>query len=319
MKAIQVLGEKAAPQIVLTSDLPKPVPKGNDILIKVYAAGITADEVTWVELYDSANRVPGHDISGVVEAVGPEYDGALSPGDEVYAMLRASASQGGQAEYVIASSDEVSPKPKSLSHAEAAALPIPILTAWEAISDHAKLEPHSKVLITGASGAVGLMLVQLAQKLADAKVIGLASPSNHDRLKKLGVSQVIDYNEEDWEQAAGQVDVVFDTAGSSTLSKSWQIVKGNGAIITVADPPPPWAFGRGKPEELREHPNVKWVYFVVTARAEPLARAAAFLDEGSMKPIPVKTFTIDQGLEAWAYAARRGREGKAVIQFDRSH
>ncbi|MBE3041509.1 alcohol dehydrogenase catalytic domain-containing protein, partial [Candidatus Bathyarchaeota archaeon] len=143
MKAIQITGAKSDPKITLTDTLSKPIATGEQVLIKVHAAGITADEITWPELYEASTRVPGHDVSGVVEALGPEYDGPLSVGSEVFAMLRASADQGGQAEYVTAALDEVTLKPSSISHAEAAALPIPVLTAWEAIHTHAKIQRGS--------------------------------------------------------------------------------------------------------------------------------------------------------------------------------
>ncbi|POR30977.1 Reticulon-4-interacting protein 1, mitochondrial [Tolypocladium paradoxum] len=315
MKAVQVTGSKAAPEIVLTEFLPKPIPKGNDILIKVHAAGITADEVSWLELYDAANRVPGHDISGVVEALGPDYKGPVSVGDAVYAMLRTTAEQGGQAEYALASPDEVAPRPTSLSHAEAAALPIPILTAWEAIFEHARLQQGGRILVTGASGAVGVMLVQLASRLLGAEVTGLASEQNHAYLKELGASHVVDYRSPGWETSINDMDAVVDTAGSSALSKTWSTVKRDGIIITVADPPPPWASGKEQPDELRTHPDVKAKYFIVTARGGPLARVAALIDDGSVKPLPVKAFPADEAVEAWRYAGQRSRHGKAVIEF----
>ncbi|KAF7551443.1 hypothetical protein G7Z17_g5029 [Cylindrodendrum hubeiense] len=315
MKAIQITGDKGAHQIRLTDTLPKPIPDGQNILIKVFAAGINADEVTWPELYATSSRVPGHDISGVVEAFGPEYNGPLSIGDSVFAMLRADTPQGGQAEYTIASPIEVAPKPTSISHREAAALPIPILTAWEAIFTHAKTQKGDKILVTGASGAVGVMLVQIASRLLNAEVIALASPQNHARLKELGASQVISYNSPDWQQAIKDVDAVFDTVGGIILDKSSNTVKKDGVIVTVADPPPPWAFGGGKPQKHQDHPDVKWVYFVVTPRSETLARVAALLDEGSFYPLLVKAFPVEDALEAWAFGDQRGRQGKPVIEF----
>lgn len=315
MKAIQVTGKKSDSQLTLTNSFPQPIATGAQILIKVYAAGITADELTWPELYASSTKIPGHDVSGVVEAVGPDYDGPLSVGSEVYAMLRASADQGGQAEYVTAAPEEVTPKPMSISHVQAAALPIPILTAWEAIYKHAKLQPGSRILVTGASGAVGLMLVQLAYRLFGAEVIGLASPRNHGLLTDLGVSLAVDYNLEHWENRVGKVDAVFDTVGGRTLNIGWNTVKEGGVVVTVADPPPPWAFGGGEPNELKEHPRVRWVYFIVSAQGKPLATVATLIDNGTIRPIPVKAFQAAQALKAWEYALQRSREGKAVIQF----
>src|SRR4051794_28413060 len=116
MKAVQILGERGSHRLALSSSLSKPVPKANEILIKVHAAGITADEVSWVEVYKTPSRIPGHDISGVVEELGPGYDGPLSIGDEVFAMLDADRGEG-QAEYAVASSKETARKPETISHA----------------------------------------------------------------------------------------------------------------------------------------------------------------------------------------------------------
>src|SRR5690554_4928910 len=117
MKAIQITGPKSDPKVTLTTTFPKPSATGTSILVKVHAAGITADEITWPELYASSTRIPGHDVSGVVEALGPDYKGSLSRGDEVYAVLRASTDQGAQAEYVVVEDqDDITLKPRSISH-----------------------------------------------------------------------------------------------------------------------------------------------------------------------------------------------------------
>lgn len=315
MKAVQILGSQVDHRIVLSNTLPQPSLTGNQVLIKVHAAGITADEVIWPELYASLNRVPGHDISGTVEALGPEYDGPLSLGESVYAMIDADAPQGGQAEYAIAMANEIAVKPSSISHAETAALPIPALTAWEAIFKHTKLAHDSKILVTGASGAVGVMLVQLAKKLLNAEVIGLASPSNHALLAELGASTVVDYNSPNWHVEIDGVDAVFDTVGGETLVKTWSTVKKNGIIVTVGDPAPKWAFGRGQPEELQNHPEVKWLHFIVSPDSDTLSKVASLLDDGTLKRIPVKVFEVEEAVEAWRFASQRGRKGKAVIRF----
>ena len=159
------------------------------------------------------------------------------------------------------------------------------------------------------------MLVQLARHLFDAEVIGLASPRNHGLLKELGVSQVVYYNSPDWEDKISDFDAVFDTVGGQTLARTWKTVKEDGVVVTVGDPPPPWAFGRGEPEELKEYPGVRWVYFILSPSSEALATVAALIDDGAVRPIPVKVFEAARGVEAWEYAAQRGREGKAVIRF----
>ncbi|KHN97428.1 Alcohol dehydrogenase superfamily, zinc-type [Metarhizium album ARSEF 1941] len=318
MKAIQVTGSKDSHQIVLNVAAAKPSPQQDQVLVKVHAAGITADEVTWPELYSSSTRIPGHDISGVVEALGPDYAGPLEIGDQVFAMLKAMSDAGGQAEYVVASPEEAAAKPTSVSHARAAALPVPFLTAWEAIYKHANVRKGGKVLVTGASGAVGLMLVQIAAKVLHCHVVALASARKHLRLKSLGAAVLVDYRWPAWEDSVMNIDAVFDTVGGETLSKAWKCVKPNASIVTVADPPPPWAFGRATPQELKEHPDVKWVYFVVASSGAILLKLTRLLDEGKLAPIPVKSFGIEDGLKAWDYAGRRDRDGKAVIEFARS-
>lgn len=316
MKAIQITGPKSNPHLTLTKTLPKPNPTGSSLLLKVHAAGITADEITWPEVYDTPAQVPGHDVSGVVEAVGPSYKGPLSPGDEAFAFLRTSSHHGGQAEYVLVEEqDDIAPKPTSISHAQAAALPIPVLTAWEAIHQHARMERGDRVLVTGASGAVGRMVVQLARRLFDAEVIGLASARNSSAIKELGANDVVDYNAPNWENGIKDVDAVIDTVGGETLAKTWKTVKADGAIVTVGDPAPAWASGKQEPEELKEHPGVRSVYFILSPGPGLLARVRDMLDEGAVEPIPVKVFEVEKGVEAWEYAAQRGRDGKAVIQF----
>ncbi|PTB63219.1 NAD(P)-binding protein [Trichoderma citrinoviride] len=315
MKAIQVLGSQENHHIVLSDALSRPSPTGSQVLIKVHAAGITADEVIWPELYASPNRVPGHDISGIVEAFGPEYHGPLSLGESVYAMLHADAPHGGQSEYAIAMPNEVAVKPSSISHAQAAALPIPALTAWEAIFKHTKLAQGSKIFVTGASGAVGAMLVQIARKFLNAEVIGLASPSNHAMLAELGATKVLDYSSPEWYAKVHGMDAVFDTVGGDIFSKSWRVVKENGYIVTVGDPAPKWAFGRGQPEELQTYPNVKCLHFIVSPDGDALSEVASLIDDGALKPIPVQVFEVEEAVEAWKYASQRGRKGKAVIKF----
>ncbi len=314
MKAVQILGTPESHEIVLSDSQPAPVPRGKEILVKVHASGLTADEVTWPEVYKTPSRIPGHDISGVVEQLGPDYQGPMAVGDSVFAMLHADRGQG-QAEYVAVLPDEIAHKPASISHVQAAALPIPVLTAWEALSDHAKLSHGAKILVTGASGAVGLQLVQLAKKLFDAEIIALASQQHHALLHELGASETCDYKTPDWEKSITGLDAVFDMVGGTVLGKTWGMVKSKGVIVTVADPPPPWAFGGGAPVELKTYPDVRYVYFVLSPSSEILEKAARLIDEGALEPLPVIEYAVSEAVEAWKLAANRGRAGKVVINF----
>ncbi|KAI0168635.1 hypothetical protein BJ166DRAFT_261255 [Pestalotiopsis sp. NC0098] len=314
MKAIQIIGDRSSPKIICNNDVPMPVAQGSDILVQVYAAGITGDEITWPELYRTASRIPGHDVSGTIASLGPDYNGQLKIGQEVFALLHADRGQG-QAEFVICHADEVAPKSSSISHAEAAALPIPALTAWEAMMDHVQITAETKVLVTGASGAVGSIFVQLVKHLTGAKVLALASQQNHGELRRLGADEVLDYRATGWEKLAAGVDVVFDTVGGDVLAKAWEAVSDQGTIITVADPPPPWAFDRGSAVESVAHPGARYVYFIVSPNSRRLAEVSKLIDDGALEALKVRTFSIDEADQAWALARGRNRWYKAVIDM----
>ncbi|KAJ5148030.1 Polyketide synthase enoylreductase [Penicillium atrosanguineum] len=294
--------------------MPEPTPRNSEVLVRVHAAGVTGDEILWPEPYAAPSRIPGHDISGVISAFGPDYSGPLKHGQEVYAMIAADRGEG-QADYVICLADEVTPKPTSISHEEAAALPIPILTAWEGLIDHGALKAGMRVLVTGASGAVGTFAVQFATQLAGAHVIALASSKNHELLRQLGAHEVLDYNASSWKSQVTDVDLVFDTVGGDVLIKSWETVKDDGAIVTVGDPAPSWAFGRGRAVESIDHPKVRHMHFILTPNAERMQQASDMIDAGTVKVLAVETFPFHKAEEAWAFARQRSRNGKVVIKF----
>ncbi|KAG6354798.1 hypothetical protein INS49_003879 [Diaporthe citri] len=314
MKAIQILGDVSSPKVIINHSVTKPTPCNNEILIKVYAAGITGDEVLWPELYSTATRIPGHEVSGIVSATGPDYHGPLEVGQEVFAFIAAARGEG-QAEYAICLADEVAAKPASLSHEEAAALPIPFLTACEAIVDHGNAKPGMRVLITGASGAVGSLAVQIATNLNGCHVTALASSRHNDTRRRLGASGVLDYNSPDWEHQIQDIDLVFDTVGGDILTKTWETVKNDGAIITVGDPPPPWAFGGGDAAESANLPGVRYKHFIVSPSSERLAKLSGMLDDGSIKALAVRSFPVDEAEQAWAHARLRSRGPKVVVSF----
>ncbi|KAK7701636.1 hypothetical protein SLS64_010084 [Diaporthe eres] len=292
----------------------KPTPRNDEVLIKVHAAGITGDEVLWPELYSTATRIPGHEVSGIVSATGPDYHGPLAVRQEILAFIAADRGEG-QAEYAICLANEVAPKPASLSHGEAAALPIPFLTAWEAIVDHGNAKPGMRVLITGASGAVGSLAVQIATNLTGCHVTALASSRNHDSLRRLGASEVVDYNSPDWEHQVQDIDLVFDTVGGDILTKTWETVKKDGTIITVGDPPPPWAFGRGEAAESINLPGVQYKHFIVSPSSGRLAKLSGMLDDGSIEALAVRSFRVDEAEQAWTHARMRNRGPKVVVNF----
>jgi NADPH:quinone reductase-like Zn-dependent oxidoreductase len=188
MKAIRI-HVRGGPDHLVYEDAPPPHPGPGGVLVRVYATGIIANELKWDATYQTtagsprALPVPGRDLSGVVEEVGPGVT-TLVKGSEICAML-GYGRDGAEADYTIALPNELAPKPSTLDHVQAAAVPLSALTAWQALFDHAHLAAGQTVLIHGGAGGVGVFAVQLAH-WAGARVIATASARNRDVLRELG-------------------------------------------------------------------------------------------------------------------------------------
>ncbi|KAH6622622.1 hypothetical protein F5144DRAFT_594942 [Chaetomium tenue] len=326
MPAIQILGPKTNPTITLNPTQPLPPTDPSAVLIRVHSVGLTADELGWPELYHNPTRIPGCDVSGTIAAlptttpvVTTSSGRPLQLGDAVYTMQPADHGSG-QAGYAYAQPQHLAHKPGQLTHAQAAALPIPVLTAWEGLFRRAgAVSEGGRVLVTGASGAVGRSVVQLVKREIGGKgvrVVAVASKGRVEEVRGLGADEVVDYGVEGWEEGVGRVDVVFDVVGGEVLEKSWRLVRDDGVLITVSDPPPAWAFDKSVvPPEVEGRPQLKYVYFIVSPDGEALEKVAGLIDEGALQPLPVVEFPLEKAVEAWEFAKQRGRQGKVVINF----
>ncbi|KAK3293650.1 uncharacterized protein B0H64DRAFT_419338 [Chaetomium fimeti] len=333
MPAIQILGPKTHPTVTLNPAHPLPPHDPSAVLIRVHAAGLTADELSWPELYTNPTRIPGCDVSGTVVAL-PTTGTTTNPpsvvttatgrplniGDAVYTMQPANTGSG-QAGYAYALPQHVAHKPSTLTHAQAAALPIPVLTAWEGLFKRAGAsavpERGGRVLVTGASGAVGRTVVQLVKgEMGGVEVVALASGPRGEEVRGLGADVVVDYGVVGWERAVGRVDVVFDVVGGEVLETAWRVVRDEGVLVTVSDPPPAWGFDETVvPPEVEGRPGLRYVYFIVSPDGEALEKVAGLIDEGALQPLPVVEFPLEKAVEAWEFAKQRGRQGKVVINF----
>src|ERR1043165_7414418 len=239
MKAI-VIHQYGGPEVLKYEDVPRPEPKEDQILVRVIAAGVhPVDGMIRSGMFAKNGEgafpmILGGDVAGVVERVGNRIT-KFKAGDPVFAYVSLD-SGGGYAQYAVVPEKEAAPKPKSLSYEEAAAVPIVALTAWQALIDVAKLSAGQTVLIHGGSGGVGSFAIQIA-KARGAKVIATASTANQDLLKQLGADTAIDYTKTKFEDVAKEVDVVFDTVGRDTLTRSYSIVKKGGIITTIVARP----------------------------------------------------------------------------------
>ena len=308
MKAIRIHG-RGGPDHLVYEDAPQPHPGPGEVLVRVYATGVIANELRWAETYQSkagtvrALPIPGHDLSGVVEEMGPGVS-TLTRGSEVYA-LTAFDRDGAEAEYAIALPSELAPKPRTLDHVQAAAVPLTALTAWQALFDHASLVAGQAVLIHGAAGGVGVFAVQLAHWVG-AHVIATASARNRDFLRDLGANEIIDYTTTRFEEVVHDVDLVFDTVGGDTLERSWQVVKPGGVLVSVVSPRPSF-------EEAKAH-GVRPVWFVVEPNREQLIQIGALIDAGQVRPIIETILPLSQASQAYEQGARGHTRGKIVLR-----
>jgi NADPH:quinone reductase-like Zn-dependent oxidoreductase len=311
MKAVR-LHRQGGPEQLVYEDAPEPELGAGDALIRVHFTGITPAELTWPDTYrncDGSERlpaIPGHEASGVVERVA---DGVseVSIGDEVYA-LTAFCRDGAAAEYVAVRAADVAPKPKTLDHAQAAAVPLSALTAWQAFFDHAQLAPGQRVLIHGAAGGVGGFAVQIARWYG-AYVIGTASSENRDFLLRLGANEVIDYRHASFEEAVRDVDVVLDTIGGETRERSWQVLKPSGMLISLPGPIP-----EREAAAHNKRGGKHGVFFVVQPNREQLGKIAALTDSGTIRPVIAETIPLAKARQAFERGAAGHTRGKLVLQ-----
>ncbi|MEL1266227.1 zinc-dependent alcohol dehydrogenase family protein [Pseudoxanthomonas putridarboris] len=242
MKAV-LLKSFGGPESFELCDVPKPVPNAGQVLVRVHATSINPLDYQ-VRRGDYADLVQlpaitGHDVSGVVEEVGPGVTGFL-PGDEVWYTPQIFDGPGSYAEYHVASENIVGKKPSSLSHLEAASLTLVGGTAWEALVVRAALRVGESVLVHGGAGGVGHVAIQLAKAIG-AKVFTTVRESSFEFARGLGADVVIDYEKEDYVDAIMRetnghgVDVVFDTIGGTTLSRSPDVLAQLGRVVTIVD------------------------------------------------------------------------------------
>lgn len=306
MRAIR-LHARGGPEQLVDEDAPDPQPGPGEILVRVHAVGITADELSWPTNYttragkDRLPTIPGHDVSGVVEAIGTDV-AIAKVGEEVYGLTDFWR-DGACAEYVVARAEDLAVKPQTLGHTRAAAVPTSALTAWQALFDHAGLRQGQRILIHGAAGSVGTLAVQLA-RWAGASVIGTASADNGDVLRELGAQQVIDYHAVRFEDEVRDVDVVLDTIGGDTLTRSYGVVRAGGVIVSLV--------AELDQQELSKR-GIRGVHFVVEPNRDELIEVARLIDAGSLRPVIGTVFPLAEARQAFELSLRRHTRGKIVL------
>ena len=299
MRAIR-LHQVGGSETLLYEDAPKPSPKDNQVLVRVYATAITPTEFAWYPTFhtpDGATRpfpiILGHEFSGVVDAIGPACMG-VQVGDPVYGLSDWFIN-GAQADYCLTVPANIAPKPASLDHTQAAVVPISALTAWQALIVRAQLAEGERVLVHGAAGGVGSFAVQVARH-KKAHVIATASKTNADFVMTLGADEVIDYRTTPFETVVRDVEVVFDTVGGDTRDRSWGILSKGGRLVTIA----------ADAERLTQ-PRVRDAFFIVEPNRVQLIEIARLIDAGVIRPIVGAVFAMENFRQAYDQKPVRGK------------
>jgi NADPH:quinone reductase-like Zn-dependent oxidoreductase len=295
------------PNVLVYEDVPEPQPAEDEVLIRVHAAGV--NPVDW-KIREGFGKtwglklphILGCDVAGVVESVGASAS-PFRPGDAVYGYTSLRR-EGTYAEFVIAKVSEIAPKPSSLDFVAAAAVPVGALTSWQALFDIAHLEANQKLFVHAAAGGVGSMAVQLA-KAKGAYVIGTASEKNLEFVRQLGADEVIDYQTTRFENAANEVDVVFDTVGGETQARSFMLLKQGGFLVSAVSPPPP------DPGAIKE---IKVGMVSVQPNAVQLEAITALIEAGQVKPFVQTVLPLSEASQALTMSQSGKTRGKIVLQ-----
>jgi NADPH:quinone reductase-like Zn-dependent oxidoreductase len=306
MKAIR-LHTKGGPEQAVLEDAPQPALRAGDALVRVLASGLTRGELDWEPTYTDEQgnsripSIPGHELCGVVQAVAQGVVGVIA-GETVYG-LTSFFRDGTAAEYVAVPAIDLAPKPESINAVQAASVPLSALTAWQALFDHARLQPGQTILIHGAAGGVGIFAVQIA-RWHGAHVIATAAADSADMLKGLGAERVIDYRSQTFEKELREIDVVLDSIGGDTQDRSWQVLRRGGVLVSIAG-------------ESIEQPSpdlgVKGIFFIVRPSRRQLMEIGGLIDGGFIRTVIAEVFPLAQARQAFEMLAAPGKHGKIVI------
>ncbi|HVS26878.1 MAG TPA: NADP-dependent oxidoreductase [Burkholderiales bacterium] len=318
---------------VAFADIPRPVPKPNEILIQVHAAGLNPVEnkirsgKMKAILRFQLPATLGSDLAGVVVEVGGSVT-RFKPGDAVFASIHG-LRMGALAEFAVVAENAAALKPAHLDFVQAASMPMVALTAWQTLKERAHIKPGHKVFIPAGAGGIGTFAIQLAKYLG-AKVATTTSAGNVDLVRSLGADEVIDYQKQKFEDVLRDYDAVLDTLGGESLEKSFQILRQGSIVVSIVGPPDA-AFGRTrgmnflmvfalwllsyKMHRLAKKRGVEYSFLLVNPDGSQLAEIGELLKVRNIRPVIDKVFPFDQAKEALAYLEMGRAKGKVVVQM----
>ena len=286
--------------VVHVESVPKPEPQAGQVRIRVRAASV--NPVDWklaAQASAGARQIPGRDLAGIIDAVGPDAD-RWRPGDAVIAV----ATGGAYAEFALAGVRAVASKPTDMSFEEAAGIPVVGETAWRAVVTVADVQKGQRVLIQGGAGGVGSSAVQVA-KARDAYVIATASPNHEAFVRSLGADELIDYHTARFEDRVKSVDMVLNTVDAATGMRSMRVIRPGGILVSVVGPVP------------AEACTAAHIRCAVTGHVtgELLAPVVELANAGKFHVRIEQRFTLDDVAKAWQLSREGHIAGKIVLEI----
>lgn len=323
MKTIIQTGYGTPLKVLELSEIEKPVPKENEVLIKVQAASITFGDLAAVKgepfiarlslgLKEPKIKTPGKDVAGIVEAIGVNVS-EFKPGDKVFGDLSESG-WGAYAEYVSAPQDAFVHMPDNISFEEAATVPESGVVALQGLQDKGQIQPSQKVLIYGASGGIGTFAVQIAKSF-DTEVTGVCSTRNVELVKSLGADHVIDYTQEDFVEMGEQYDLILATAGYRSIFDYKRALKPGGHYVATGGDMKqifqPMLLGAWISNEGRKMTNL-----AMKPDKEDLTSLKELIEAEKVSPVIDKSYALSEIPEALQYYAKGRSRGKVVVSVE---
>jgi len=313
MKSAQINRYGRSEVIEINQNTPLLNLSSEKILVDVKAAGVNPIDWKIREGYMKqmiSLQFPstlGMDFSGIIKEVSKDISTEeYKQGDEVYGQ--ASVTNGGTgafAEIALTNTDNVALKPKSLNYAEAAALPLVGVSAWQALVENMELSKDQKILIHGGAGGIGSIAIPLAKNL-DAYVATTASSDDKEFVQNLGADEVIDYKSQDFEELVHDYDAVYDIVGGQTYTKSFKVLKKGGIIVSMLEQPN---------SDLMEKFGVKAIFQLTQVNKDRLTQLAKWIDKNNIKIHVDKTFSLDETAKALDYVKDVHPRGKVIIKI----
>lgn len=300
MKAIVVSDPAAGMAGMKLVERPEPQAAINDVIVQIHASGFVGTELAWPSTWtdrrggDRTPTIPGHELAGVVTAIGYGTTG-LTPGQRVFGLADWYR-DGSLAEYVAIEARNLAPLPGDVDFTVGASLPISGLTAWQGLFDHGRLRAGQSVIAHGAAGAVGSMVTQLA-RLAGAHVIGTGRAADRQKALDFGAHEFVDLDSEALEDV-GSVDLVFDVIGGDIGKRSARLVRRGGTLVSVVGPP-----------EARPVDGLA-IDFVVEADGAQLSEIVERVRDGRLRTNIGKVANLDQAVAALTEPGK----GKTIVR-----